>query len=85
MPPTEGGVAVGGADGIAMTPLAVDLLAAMLVYGVVGGQEDRAVGQQVFENPSGQELGQPPTRPASLREEAAVAGGVAGNEWSQGA
>lgn len=39
----------------------------------------------MLDNPSRQELGQSPTRPATLREETAVAGGIAGNERSQSA
>lgn len=67
-----------------MAGLAVNILALVFVHGVIAGQVDGAVGQQVFEEPSGQEFSQPPTRPASLREEAAVAGGIAGNKRSQG-
>jgi len=68
-----------------MSAFAINVLAAMFVHRVVAGQDDGSIRQQVFENPASQELGQPPTRPASLREEAAVAGGIAGNERSQGA
>jgi len=85
VPPAEGGVGVRRADGVAVPRLAVDVLAPVFVHGVVAGQEDRAVGQQVFDDPAGQELGQPPAGPAPLGEEAAVAGGVAGGERPQGA
>jgi len=66
-----------------MSALAVNPLAAVLVCGVGGGQEDRAIRQQAPDDPAGRELCQPPARPASLREDAAVAGGVAGDERSQ--
>jgi hypothetical protein len=64
------------ATGVAMAALAVDLLAPVFVHRVIAGQEDGAVGQQVFDNPAGQELGQSPTRPASPREEASVTGSI---------
>src|SRR5262249_6065829 len=51
----------------------------------VARQEDGAVGHQLLQDPGGQELGQSPTRPAALREDAAVAGGIAGDERPQGA
>jgi hypothetical protein len=44
-----------------MAGLAVDVLAPVFLDGVTAGQEVRRVRQQVFNDPTGQELGQPPT------------------------
>jgi len=67
-----------------MPALAIDVLAPVFLNGVIASQEDRAGGQQVVEGPAGQESGQPPARPAPLREDAPVAGRVAGGERPHG-
>lgn len=82
--PTESRGAMGRADGVPRTALAVNVFALVFVHGVVAGQEEGSIRQQVFEAPSGQKFSQPPTRPATLCEEATVAGGMAGNEGCQG-
>src|SRR5262249_47910461 len=73
------------ADRVPMPALAIDVLPPVFLHGVIARQEDRAGGQQVVEGPAGQEPGQPPARPAPLREDAAVAGGGAGDERPGGA
>jgi hypothetical protein len=68
-----------------MPGFAVDPLTWVLVHGVVPGHKDGAVRQQLFDDPAGQESGQPPTRPTASREKATIAGGIARDERPQGA
>ena len=68
-----------------MAALAEDLVAGVLIDGVVASQEDSAVGHEVVEDPAGQAAGQPPGGPAALGEDAVVAGGVARGQGAEGA
>ena len=83
--PAIGGVAVGGADGVAMAPLAVDLGAAMLIDGVIAGQRNGACGDEATQDQIGQAVSHGPQRPAAPREDAVIAGGMAGSETADGA
>src|SRR5437763_11959624 len=51
---TPNGMALGGADGVAVAGLAVDLLALVAVHGVIAGQGDREVasGGRIMAGPS---------------------------------
>ena len=63
-----------------MAALAVDLGAAVLVDGVVAGQEDGPVGDAMVEDELGQEPCQPERGPAAPGEDAVIAGGMAGGQ-----
>ena len=68
-----------------MAALAVDLGAAVLVHGVVADHEDGPVGDPMVEDEPGQDPRQLQGRPASLGEDAVIAGGVAGGQVGGGA
>src|SRR3954447_25520436 len=55
---TPGGVVMAGADGIAMTSLAVDLATGMAINGVIADQSDAAGGDKALEYESTQGTGQ---------------------------
>ena len=74
VPIAESGIGVGRAHGVAMPALAEDLLAAMLVDGVVARQLNRSRNGKVADKPGGQKVGQAPQRPTSFREQAMVTG-----------
>ena len=63
-----------------MAALAVDIGAATFVDGIVDGQLDGAVGDPVMQDEIGHAVGEGPERPAVLREDAAIAGGMAGGQ-----
>ena len=85
VPPAIGGEGVGRAHRIAMAALAVDLGAAMLVDGIVAGQEDGAVGDVMVEDELRQEACQRQRGPASFREDAVIAGGISRSQAGHGA
>ena len=68
-----------------MAGFAVDLGAAMLVDGIVAGQEDRAVGPIMIEDELRQEPGQLEGGPGSFREDAVIAGGISRSQARDGA
>ena len=73
-----------GADRVAVPPFAIHLGATVFIHGVIAGQQQRTVRDQTFDDLAHQESSQLPARPASLGEDAAIAGGVAGDKRSQG-
>src|SRR5207237_8065856 len=77
----EGSIRLGRAHGVSMPALAEDLLAAMLVDGVVARQLNRPRSSKVANQPGGQKIGQTPQRPTSFREEVMVTGS---GSWRQG-
>ena len=85
VPPAPGGVAVAGADRVAVAGLAMDLPAGVLGDGVVADQADAALGPEVPEDEAGQEGGQGQAGPLGQGEDAVVAGGVAFGEAGDGA
>ena len=85
VPPTEGGVAVGRAHGVAVAALAVDLFAFVLGHGVVAGHGHRAAGEPAAQQVAGQGPPQAPDRPGAPGEDAVIAGGVARGEGPHGA
>ena len=68
-----------------MATLAVDLVAGMLGDGVVGGEENGAITDEVIEDPTGQGATEGTKGPASGGEDAVVGGGVARGEGAEGA
>ena len=85
VPPAVGGVGIGRAHRIAMTALAMDRGAAVLVNGVVADDGDGPVGDPPVEDEPGQGPRQLQGRPAPLGEDAVIAGGVAGGQIGGGA
>src|SRR5205085_11181530 len=77
VPPAEGGVAVAGAHGVAVAAFAVDLVAGVLIDGVIGGQVNRAGGNEVIEDPAGEAAAQAEKGPAAAGEEAVLTGRIA--------
>jgi hypothetical protein len=71
---------VSRADRVAVAALAVDLLAAVLVDGIVADQRDGLVRGEAAEEEAGQGAGQGPWGPSSSGEDAVVAGGMAGGQ-----
>jgi hypothetical protein len=82
VPPSR--VGVGGADGVAVAGLAVDLLARVGLGGVVNDQEDRAAGEELPDEVAGQGESQSEGGPLRGREESLVAGAVPAGEASEG-
>src|SRR4051812_31585149 len=80
VPPAEGREGVAAADGVAVAAFAVDLVAGVLIDGVVGSQEDGACTDEVVEDPAGQGAGEPPRGPAAVGEDAVIIGGIAGSQ-----
>ena len=68
-----------------MTALAIDLGAAVLVDGIVAGQEDGPVGDPMIEDEAGQDARQGEGGPAPFGEDAVKAGGVAFGQAGGGA
>jgi hypothetical protein len=66
---SPGGVAGGGSDRVAVTGLAVDLLAGMAIDGVVADEEDRAIGDQVGAEEAGRDAAEPRGRPGGAGED----------------
>ena len=85
VPPAVGGVGMGRAHRVAMAPLAVDLGAAVLVNGVVARQVDGPVGGPMIDDEPGEDPRQLGGRPAAPRQDAMIAGGVAGGQLGGGA
>src|SRR5262249_9153195 len=100
VPPAVGGERAGGADRVAMPPLAVDPGATVLGDGVVAGQDDGPVGGEAIEDggdvpprrlPGGPAAGRPGGRGAARAcvgaggAVAAVAAGVPGGKAAGGA
>jgi hypothetical protein len=84
VPPAERGERVGGADGVAMAALAVDVGAGVLGDGVVASQRDGAFGRESGEDRVCEPARQRPEGPAIPGEDAVVAGGVPGCEGAEG-
>jgi hypothetical protein len=63
---------VGGAHGVAVAALAVDVLAAVLRHGVVAGDHDRRVGRQQIQDQAGQHPAEGPGGPGGAGEDAVV-------------
>jgi hypothetical protein len=80
-----GGVALGGADGVAVTGLAVDLPAGVAIDGIVADEEHRAGGEQVFEQEGGQGAAELGAGPRGAGEDALVVGAMAWGERAEGA
>jgi hypothetical protein len=72
-----GGVAVAGADRVAVPGLAVDALTWVAVDGIVTGQEDRLVGGHQRDDEAAEATGQPHGGPGGGGEDALVGCGVA--------
>src|SRR5262249_58832554 len=73
--PPISGVGVAAPHGVAVTALAVDLLAPVLADRVVSDEQDRPLGKAVANEEPGQQGGQAQARPVGLRENLVVAGG----------
>jgi hypothetical protein len=74
-----------GADGVAVACLAVDLLAAMLVHGIVANDADTAAGREVTQAEACQQGGKTQSGPACLGQDTVVAGGDAADKGTDGA
>src|SRR5262249_50586038 len=83
--PAEGGERVRGADRVSMASFAEDLVARVLIDGVVTSQKDATFRHEMVEDPAGQAPGQLPGRPAAFAEDAMVTGGMARRQGAEGA
>jgi hypothetical protein len=68
-----------------MAALAVDPGAAVLVDGIVAGQEDGSVADVMVEDELRQEASQAEGGPTPFREDAVIAGGMSGGQPRDGA
>ena len=66
-----------------MPPLAVDVLAAMSVHGVIARHADGTVGHQLLHHPGDQLPSQTHARPAALGEDPAIARRIAGHQRAE--
>src|SRR5208337_2370148 len=76
VPPAVGGEGVSGTDRVAMATLAVNVLAGVLLDGVVASQFDGALGYKPGEDLLGKTTCQRPRGPAVAGEDAVITGGV---------
>jgi hypothetical protein len=65
--------------------LAVDLLALVTIDGVIAGEADEALGQEVLHEEAAEQAGQLQSGPLRLGEDALVAGTVSGCQSTEGA
>src|ERR1700726_523218 len=75
---------MGGADGVAVTTLAEDLGAGVLVHGVIASEKDRTCRHKVIEEPASDVVSQAPQGPAAFTEDAVVAGAMARSQRAEG-
>jgi hypothetical protein len=68
-----------------MASFAEDLVARVLIDGVVTSQKDATFRHEMVEDPAGQAPGQLPGRPAAFAEDAMVTGGMARRQGAEGA
>ena len=76
---------MGRAHRVAVTALAIDLGAAVLVDGIVAGQEDGPIGDPMIEDEAGQDPRQGESGPAPFGEDAVKAGSIAVGQAGGGA
>jgi len=76
---------VGGADGVAVAGLAVDVLAPVAIGGAVADQHGRAGREQVVQQEARQRQPQAEAGPGGGGEDAPVGGGVAVGQGAEGA
>src|SRR5262249_23743993 len=85
VPPAPGGVAVAGADRVAVAGLAVDLPAGGLGDGVIADQADPPLGPEGLGREAAQDGGQGQGGPPGQRQHPVVAGRVALGQVGDGA
>ncbi len=85
MSPAEGGERVGGTDGVAVTPFAVDLGAGVFGDGIVADDLDRALGNKPSQDGGDVPACQPASGPPAEGENAVITAGVARGQGAQAA
>ena len=83
VPPAVGGEGVSGTDRVAMATLAVNVLAGVLLDGVVASQFDGALGYKPGEDLLGKTTCQRPRGPAVAGEDAVITAGVSRSQRAQ--
>src|SRR5439155_24166148 len=79
------GVTMAGANGVAVATFAVDLVAGVLIDGVIGGQISRASRDEASENPASEAAAQSEHRPTAAGEEAMKTGRITRSQQADGA